>query len=286
MQGSDQDPERSKEGDEDDPGLDPSRIPDPDGTSRECGDRDEHEKAGEQESPRGGNWQGTGGTFKSLAAGGRERFHRRNIEERIEAKRAAIKLGSVRGTRAPLAVAITIACAISAAPAVAAGGFEELFSDYAEEGFIDGCDHSATELREALADVPADVQAYEPGFADSVNRALDRRALGCETEPPPAPDTVQDPGEAEAAVTTDGSPGPPPPPDPAASAEAERSAPLALGLLLAALALCLTGAILAALARVYGWDLGPPLAPAGRALRRAGETISDRIWTVRDRLGF
>jgi hypothetical protein len=91
---------------------------------------------------------------------------------------------------------------VVALPGTAAADVLDLYGDYRRIGSVEGCDHSAAELRAALGDVPADINAYDPGFVDALNKALDRRAAGCAG-------AAQADRPSPAAVTAeDGSPGP------------------------------------------------------------------------------
>ena len=71
-------------------------------------------------------------------------------------------------------------CGWAAAPAGAQLG--EIYETYREQGIVNGCDHPPEELRDALASIPADIQAYDPGFGEALNAALSQRSAGCETE--------------------------------------------------------------------------------------------------------
>jgi hypothetical protein len=91
---------------------------------------------------------------------------------------------------------------VAVLPGAAAAEVLDLYGDYRRTGSVEGCDHSAAELRAALGDVPADINAYDPGFVDALNLALDRRAAGCAG-------AAQAGRLLSAAVTAeDGSPGP------------------------------------------------------------------------------
>jgi hypothetical protein len=76
--------------------------------------------------------------------------------------------------------AIGITALVLAFPAAATGaGFDQLFGEYRATGGIDGCAHTTADLSDTLAAVPADIKAYDPGFVDALNSALERRAAGC-----------------------------------------------------------------------------------------------------------
>src|SRR5437867_5511587 len=101
-----------------------------------------------------------------------------------------------RWPRSVIVVAGTAALVGFASPAPAVGGssFSQLYQDYGSDGQIQNCDYSKGDLRNTAANIPPDVQAYDPGFSDSLNQAL---AAGCgggsspstaaAPPPPPAP---------------------------------------------------------------------------------------------------
>jgi hypothetical protein len=107
--------------------------------------------------------------------------------------------------RPSLIAAVAIA-ALLAGPVGAAAQFERLYSEYRQSGGrIDACAHSTEELTGALGEIPADIQAYDPEFADALNRALDRRIAGCGGEA----GNEQGPEDGRGTVVAgDGSPGP------------------------------------------------------------------------------
>lgn len=105
-----------------------------------------------------------------------------------------------------IAIALAACCLLplSAAPAGAAS--DDLYDEYLTKGFIPGCKHSEAELQAGLTSVPADIQAYDPGFSQALSGALDIRASGCggvSVTIPPA-------GGRGTAIARDGSPGPSP----------------------------------------------------------------------------
>jgi hypothetical protein len=173
--------------------------------------------------------------------------------------------------------------ALLIAPAFAAAQFEALYHEYQSSGGrIDGCAHSADELTGALGEIPADVRAYDPGFADALNLALDQRVGGCGA-------ARQEPAPAKGGgivVAGDGSPGPASPQRMRlARAGEEPGFPLALvGAMVVAAVLVGLGAGIAA-AGYFGSAprSGSPRA-AGRS-RRLGERLLDSLWVLRDRLG-
>src|SRR3954465_166110 len=81
-----------------------------------------------------------------------------------------------------------LALAVAAPAAHAASGFDEVFRDYAKDGRIDACKHSAAELQRARDDVPPDIEQYAPDFPDALDRAIEARARGrCDKKSKPAP---------------------------------------------------------------------------------------------------
>lgn len=103
-----------------------------------------------------------------------------------------------------LALLATVAAPARAAQPPAAD-FLQLYDEYQRSGAIGGCSYRAADLRAALAEIPADIEAYDPGFADALSAGLEQRAAGCE-------EALSSPGPPAAAagavVAADGSPGP------------------------------------------------------------------------------
>ena len=129
------------------------------------------------------------------------------------------------GRRIAPAFLLVVLWAWAATPAQAALG--EIYTDYRQTGLVNGCQRSPAELREALTSIPADIQAYDPGYAEALNAALAERGAGCEGEE----EVDHIPTGAEEAV--DGSPSPRPPliaaaPAPAGEEEASGSVALIL----------------------------------------------------------
>jgi hypothetical protein len=85
--------------------------------------------------------------------------------------------------------------------------FDDLYEEYRTTNVINGCRYDAGDLREALAGVPPDISAYDPGFTDTLNAALEQRASGCDGS---AVLSLQLPPPAGAIEAGDGSPGPGP----------------------------------------------------------------------------
>jgi hypothetical protein len=178
-----------------------------------------------------------------------------------------------------LAVALA---ALLLAPAVAAAQFERLYNEYKRTGGqIDACAYSTEDLTAALGEIPADVRAYDPGFADALNLALDEHVGGCGEAP-----QREAPSEGSGIVVTeDGSPGPTDPrPVRLAGTAEEPGFPLALAAAMAVGAALVGLGSGLALARRYGWTPGPDgRGPGGT--RRLGERITDSLWVLRDRIG-
>lgn len=80
----------------------------------------------------------------------------------------------------------------------------EIYEEYRATARIVGCDHSVAELQEAAGSIPADILAYDPGFSEAIDLALQERLGGCLEG-----DEVRD--EAPPPAAADGSPGPIPP---------------------------------------------------------------------------
>jgi hypothetical protein len=179
----------------------------------------------------------------------------------------------------PLALALSTSILLLA-PATALAQFQRLYDEYKRTGGrIDACAHAAGDLTAALGEIPADVRAYDPGFADALNRALDQQAAGC--------GRAQGQGAqrgAGTAVAADGSPGPAnPAPMKLPTAAEEPGFPPALVAAMVVLAAILGLAGGVAIARHYGWRPPPPRARGPG--RRLGERLADGFWVLRDRLG-
>jgi len=135
-----------------------------------------------------------------------------------------------------LTIAVSLAFAIVlCVPAAAFGGFRELYDEYLQANAINGCAHTGAELQGALTSIPADISAYDPGFANAVNSALELRASGCKGGGE-ALEGLLDEVAIRIDVADDGSAGPAPPVaaatpalPPAASAASELPIALILG---------------------------------------------------------
>jgi hypothetical protein len=105
-----------------------------------------------------------------------------------------------------LAAALLLPGTTAAAPPPPAG-FQGLYDEYQKLGFVFGCSHRESDLRSALSSIPADIAAYDPGFADALDAALEQRASGCSGAPTsPFPQTPVSAGGT--VLAGDGSPGP------------------------------------------------------------------------------
>lgn len=171
---------------------------------------------------------------------------------------------------------LAAAFALGAAGSVTAAP-EDIYDTYREDGLISGCSYSAADLREALATIPADVRAYDPGFADAVGLALEQRAGGCEGSPDGDGDA-----EAGGAVSADdGSPGPAAPlSDPPAAAPEDRDGGGVPALVLAVAGL---GAGLLVLGAMPPGRRGRPSRRV-RLLAEPFHRLGDRAWVARHRL--
>ena len=149
---------------------------------------------------------------------------------------------------AKLTFAALAAGLLLAAPAQA--DFQTLYDQYRAHGGIDGCAVSSGELSNGLADIPADVREYDPGFAVAINGALEQAAGGCGEGPQKAAAIKNE------ISASDGSPGAAVPKAFAIpAADGGRGLPAALIGLIAVLGLALVAAAGLGVARYYGWDV-------------------------------
>lgn len=146
---------------------------------------------------------------------------------------------------ARIATAATLALGLAALliPAPAVADVEGLYDEYLRAGSIDGCAQSRADVLEALQEMPTDIAAYDPGFTDALNRALEQQASGCRSL---SSEQLEFFAGAGTVTSADGSPGPSPPSSalsgaPAGPPEAASKTPvlLLLGLTAAALLLAL-----------------------------------------------
>jgi hypothetical protein len=180
----------------------------------------------------------------------------------------------------PLLLALALGALL--APATAVAQVERLYDEYKRTGGqIDACAYSAGELSAALGQIPADVRAYDPGFADALNLALDEHVAGCGKAQPKQQAPQRSSGTA---VASDGSPGPAnPAPTKLATATEKPGFPAALVAVMVLLGVVLGLAAGVVIARYYGWRPPPPR--SRRPGRRLGERLADGFWVLRDRLG-
>src|SRR4051812_34113796 len=154
-----------------------------------------------------------------------------------------------------LALGAALLCPASAAAAAAPApvSFQGLYDEYQKLGFVYGCSHRESDLRNALSSIPADIAAYDPGFADALDAALEQRASGCSGLSSPFPQTpVSGAGTISA---DDGSPGPANQ-RPLASLPAPDAADTGIPPVLIVLASLLGAALLAGAAISLAWHFG------------------------------
>jgi hypothetical protein len=167
------------------------------------------------------------------------------------------------------------------APAIARADFGALYKDYTADATIDGCKYSASELRTGLGQIPADVRQYDPQFELALESALAQRLGGCRA-------VASSPAGSRGIKTVaDGSPSPRAlHPAPLAAVAADDGTPAVVVAMIILLAAVLALAAILGLAGYFGWSLDLAPAPLRNASRRLAERASDRLHTVRDRLGF
>jgi hypothetical protein len=76
------------------------------------------------------------------------------------------------------ALLVAVLVLAAAAPAALADDFDQVFKDYAKDGRIDPCKHSAAQLQHARKNVPPDIEQYAPDFPDALDQAIEARAKG------------------------------------------------------------------------------------------------------------
>ena len=94
-----------------------------------------------------------------------------------------------------------LAAALLLAPATSA--FADLYNDYKNNGSVNPCNYSPSEVRKQLKNLPPDVQQYAPGLADQLRRpcggapqsapAQQSAAAPTPTGGPPAPPAANKP---------------------------------------------------------------------------------------------
>jgi cell division septation protein DedD len=180
-----------------------------------------------------------------------------------------------------------LATALLLAPAASA--FADLYNDYKNNGSVNPCNYSPSQVRKQLKNLPPDVQQYAPGLADQL-----RRPCGVAT-PQSAPQQ-----SAATPTPTGGPPGPgapkpaipsPPAPKspaigavnataPAVPANSGGSFPGWLVVTLGALAALALAVMLAG--RYGGLELEAFTRPLRASLAEAGGRAGDRAGDLRD----
>jgi hypothetical protein len=186
----------------------------------------------------------------------------------------------------------------------------EVFRDYAPDGEIDPCKHTADELKRAHDNIPPDIEQYAADYPAAIAAAIDARARGaCEPKEEAAPTATPTPAStptpaatpAPGAKTTTVVPEPPGPDPPPAEVIAANRAPdaelervitrtassdppapvLGLGLLAAVLALVAAGLVAARRFGVGDDRLAGPAHAIREARWRAAGTWQDFLDWVR-----
>src|SRR3954454_2498248 len=101
------------------------------------------------------------------------------------------------------ALALAAAALALAVPSASAAGFDTIFKDFKQDGKIEPCRYSASELATAKKDVPRDIEQYAPEFPDALQASVAARAKGSCTKTPAAATA------AAPAATTPTTPAPP-----------------------------------------------------------------------------
>jgi hypothetical protein len=156
-----------------------------------------------------------------------------------------------------LAALVPAAAAASRGDRPPRADFQALYDEYRSLGVILGCSHREADLRDALSAVPADIKAYDPGFVDALDSALEGRVAGCSSTL--AAPLGQPTASAGTVVASDGSPGPARPPVAGpfpASATAGVTMPAALLALSIVVGAALLAATAIAVGRHRGWHPG------------------------------
>ena len=95
------------------------------------------------------------------------------------------------------------------APASSAASLGGIYGNYTTNGSIDGCKYSAGDLQNALGSVPTDIQQYDPGFVNALNKALAQRSNGCSSGGTQAVSGSSKSSPGGRTTAADGSPKPP-----------------------------------------------------------------------------
>src|SRR3954469_21864106 len=99
------------------------------------------------------------------------------------------------------ALALAVAALALAVSSASAAGFDTIFKDFKQDGKIEPCRYSASELAKAKKDVPPDIEQYAPEFPDALQAAIEARAKGSCTKKPAAA-TAAAPAAAPTTTTT------------------------------------------------------------------------------------
>ena len=88
----------------------------------------------------------------------------------------------------------------------------EVFQDYAPDGRIDPCKHTADELRKAAKTIPPDIEQYAADYPAAIAAAIEARARGeCDetarSTPTPQPAATQPPAVTPGAAAAPAAPG-------------------------------------------------------------------------------
>jgi hypothetical protein len=184
----------------------------------------------------------------------------------------------VIGLRNLLAV-VTLGAAL-AGPTAAHASVGSAYGDYSQDGAINGCDYSGSDLQGALGSIPTDVAQYDPRFKNALNNALAQRAGGCGA----GGGVGAGGGETKKSAAAVGGSTTPPAADTAGQlggetnvGSSEHGFPAVLGVLAGLVALIIAATALVAFAR-------------GRRPRSGGQHgflsfFSDYYWGIRDTIG-
>jgi hypothetical protein len=103
---------------------------------------------------------------------------------------------------------IAVCALLVALPGTAlADPFDDVFADYQKDGRIDPCAHTPSELQQAKADIPNDIEQYAPDFPAELDAAMEARARANCDGGGDAQDPVQ--GETTPGGAAGGAPPPP-----------------------------------------------------------------------------